>query len=717
MRTRMRIGRSIIPSLLTAVAMLSGFTNAYAAGAPGEGAEATIEPVPAVILRAASGSTIPFRTENGEGAPTETRSVPHLVLHRNGALTDQDERTLIVEVTGIQVPPPGVTVTLTVETQHGDPDPIDEFASERTERSEHPFGQRGPERRIPVWREARWIANTSGVAQMRARAIFKHAFDATVTSDGATIATPTDYFRYDVDVTAPGRDLRGFARAPSGSGSAPLQIGADHAFLMENQHVARLPDVQEATAGAAPDELIIYYADMFPFRKNPYDRTTWLARKDVPGYVHNALAPRMVEAFRVQTNEWGFPWYPAWTSYRLEAGAERLSVALADGRTWYHGPAPVRGHSGISINVMGVDNAAYDTLVDGLMSTFHHELFHHLQRNISQNESGSGFVAGPGGAWEFFSEGTAVLASSVGQPNLQFKGAERAYVANANDFLGAGGLGSGLNESYTDVSPYNAAIYWRFLYEQCGRAEDGTLDAATGMAFIRRVLTILYSGDVVDITTSTDLVGALPEILDRALSGSRCPFDTHAESLTAFSRAIYGLRVEGGRCATLSVPIGCGLYDPHALYADPGIETVIYSGEDREHAGKIASSFGIDFVHVTLGRAANGRPLRLEFHRPPGTAAQFAIQVRELKNPNEGLRLQPASTEATGRRILETRSTTGELSYVIPAVDRTAYDRLGLIITRVDASERLDSVGEYTVVLRPNESNLVVCAPLSPTHC
>ena len=63
------------------------------------------------------------------------------MLRRNGALTAPAERTLIVEVTGITVPPPGVTVVLKVETQHGDPD----------------LGG-GADNRILVWRESRWIA-------------------------------------------------------------------------------------------------------------------------------------------------------------------------------------------------------------------------------------------------------------------------------------------------------------------------------------------------------------------------------------------------------------------------------------------------------------------------------------------------------------------------------------------------------------------------------
>jgi hypothetical protein len=700
---RIRIGRSIITSLLTAVVTLSGLTNAYAAVAPREGAEATIGPVPTVILRASSGASIPFSTEDNSSTLPESREVPHLVLYRNGALTNPHERTLIVEVAGIQVPAAGMTVTLTVETQHEDPDPVGGPAASRSDQTSRlSFIQRDSEKRIPVWREARWIANPSDAPEGGATAAFEHTFDEVVISDTKTLATPTDYFRYDLQVSGLDR---------------PLHIEEDYAFLLENQWIAPLPQVEEAAVGAAPDELIVYYADMFPFRKNTRDPATWLPREDVTDYVGTELVPRMIEAFRVQTDEWGFPWYDAWTSYRSGPDAERLSVTLSDGRTWFHDRAPLRAHSGIAIKVTGGDSAQYDTLTDGVMSTFHHELFHNHQRNISLNESDSGAVAGKGGAWEFFSEGTAVLASSVGQPSLQFTSISRAYVSRANSFIGDLGPMSDLNKSYEGLYPYNAAIYWRFLYEQCGQAENGSPGAAAGMAVIRRALTILYSGEVVDVTASTDLIVALPTIMDRALSGSRCPFDTYAESLTAFSHAVYSLRLDGGRCAAPGFPAGCGFYDPYGLYKDPPIETVIYSGEDRQHAGEIPSSFGMDFVHVTLGRAADGQPLRLELDQAPGAAAEFAVQVRELKNLDRSLKLEPVSTRGTGQRALQTKSPAGELSYVIPAVDRTAYDTLGLIITRVDAGERSDPLGEYTIVLRPAESNLLVCAPLSPTHC
>jgi hypothetical protein len=682
----MHKSRSVIVGLLL-IALLLNLGGSVAASGLGNSTAPQVALVPTAILRAPSGATTTFKAQNGQtakGIPPQTLDLPLLVLRRNGALTDPGARTLIVEVTGIEVPPTGVTVTLAVETQHGNPD----------------LGG-GADKRIPVWRESQWITNTLGSTQTGVTIGFAHEFGETVISGTETVATPTDYFRYNIAVIDASHPIT----------TPLLAFSADHAFLMENQWIARLPEVQEESDGAAPDELIVYYCDMFPFQKSIHDPATWLPREDVPGYVGTELVPAMIEAFRVQTDGWGFPWYDAWTSYRSGEDRERLSVALADGRTWFHGWAPSRAHSGISIKVKGGANAHYDTLTDGIMSTFHHELFHNLQRNIDQNNEGDGGVAGEEDAWKFFSEGTAVLASSVGQPAVQFAPTSiaRAYMSSANRFVAGGGLLRGdLNTSYERMSPYHAAIYWRFLYEQCGGMKDGVKDPAAGMQVIRRTLMALYAGDIVDIGSSTDLVGKVPEIMDRALEGSSCPFNTYEESLIAFARAIYALRLDGGRCIEPGIPAGCGYYDPHSLYYDPLLSTITYTGTAttytepaQPYPAGIRSSFGMDFVDVTLDPAADGQSVTLEFYPAPGGDAEFNVQLWKLIDPETGARPQRIPAQITTIEVLTQANPDGHLFYAIPAIDTTAYNRLGLIITRLDAQEGSDPVGEYTIVLFP----------------
>jgi hypothetical protein len=51
--------------------------------------------------------------------------------------------------------------------------------------------------------------------------------------------------------------------------------------------------------------------------------------------------------------------------------------------------------------------------------------------------------------------------------------------------------------------------------------------------------------------------------------------------------------------------------------------------------------------------------------------------------------------------ILTQQTPAGALSLTIPVVELETYTQLGILITRLDAHEHLDSVGAYTLVLSP----------------
>ena len=334
---------------------------------------------PSIALRSGSGSAIEFRTQNGKtlnNVPSQVSDLPHLVLYRNGALTDRNERTLIVEVNGIVVPPAGAKVTLRMETQHAEP-------SAGADRSN----------RIRVWHESKSLTNTLGFTQTGVSVMFVHEFEETVATETDTLPTPTDYFRYEIKV----------AGASDATTDGWHVFTEDYAVLLENQWIEELPEVQEESPGAAPRELIVYFCDMFPFRSKEQQ----LDRENVPGYVQAELAPAMASAFHTQTDSWAMgPWYDKWASFR---GEKRLSVALAAPGIWYHGRA--LNHSGITLltyddNPVGFQ---YDRLIDEHLSSFHHELFHNLQLNIGLHAGSRNFAN-----WKFFTEGQAVMASSVG---------------------------------------------------------------------------------------------------------------------------------------------------------------------------------------------------------------------------------------------------------------------------------------------------------------
>jgi hypothetical protein len=84
----------------------------------------------------------------------------------------------------------------------------------------------------------------------------------------------------------------------------------------------------------------------------------------------------------------------------------------------------------------------------------------------------------------------------------------------------------------------------------------------------------------------------------------------------------------------------------------------------------------------------------VEFHAVGKAAAEFEVQVWKLTDSEQRGRPQLVA-------VLETplQEIRGTRLYNIPAVDTSEYDRLALIIVRVDANERVDPIGEYTVVL------------------
>jgi hypothetical protein len=229
------------------------------------------------------------------------------------------------------------------------------------------------------------------------------------------------------------------------------------------------------------------------------------------------------------------------------------------------------------------------------------------------------------------------------------------------------------------------------------------------MRIIRRSLEVLYSGTQVDISGSSDLVHHLPAVIDQALKGpeaASCPFRTFRQSLQHFARAIYQLRLDGGRCTAPGLPAGCGFYDPNHLYFDPPVSEITYRGEqvvfaaaDQPYPHGIGSSFGIEFVDVVLDPSTQGQPLTLEFSGAPGGDAEFSVEIWKL--------IDSGTSGGSERRLIPVgapeqftaQTIAGKLLYEIPEIDTVVANRLGLIITRLDSEEVSDPVGAYTITL------------------
>lgn len=624
-----------------------------------------------VDLSAATGKTIRFKADEEVEAEIKPEQkddqIPHIVLNRNGVPTPGFERTITISVDNFAVPESGVYVQLVIETQHGDPD------LERKNRT-----------RIRVLKESTFIPYDV-LVQKGPNVHFRITFDPILKLPNQTIKTPTDYYRYRIVVS-------------DAQGKQIARHTDDYAFLLENQWRVPLPDVLEDTPGAAPDDLLVYYYDMVPFQTDSRDPDTQIPRQEVGRYIQTELIPQMVKAFETQSNLWDLPWYQEWSNHRLDEDPKTLSVALGGYQTWYHGKAPSLGHAMISIRVDG-SFGEYSSLTDGIMSVFHHELFHNQQRNISFHFGSKGIIAGREEAWELFSEGTAVLASSIGQPGVQFAAMAqaRSYIRRANAFIGLdGAMGSGLNKSYKDM-PYQTALYWRFLYENCGGITSGGEDPSAGMKVIRRTLETLFKGELVQISDSTDVASAFPRIMDHVLQFTpSCTFHSYEESLVHFARAIYLLRLTDGRCpGSLEFP-NCGLMDPHRLYHSPPAETLLVTEKTAtEISGSIPSSYGIDLIEVALSTSMRGKNLEIFFADPSHSSPEFHVEVWKTRTMQDEKGAQP--TQIIGHIPLTAED--GRLVLQLENIGLTTFDGLGLIITRIDPYEDTETTGAYSIQL------------------
>jgi hypothetical protein len=625
-----------------------------------------------VTLKSAANTTILFKAENGKQvttSPSQERRIPHLVLNRNGALTPSFERTLLLSLQHLTVPPSGLFVRLIIETQHSDPD----------------LGRKDTNK-IRLWEETRFVPY-SPESQQSTLVNFDITFQGLQKRLKKSIGTPTDYYSYRITIL-------------DSQGKTLQEIDEEYAFLMENQWRVALPKVLEDSPGAAPNELVIYYYDMIPFQADLRDPETQIPRQDVGRYIQTELIPAMVDAFKTQTNLWVFPWYAEWTNYRTDEGSKTLSVALGDYRTWFHGAAPALGYSTISIRVDG-SFTEYSNITDGIMSVFHHELFHNQQRNIKLHFGNKGNLAGENEAWQLFTEGAAVLASSVGQPTVQFEPTTRmrSYLKRANAFLGSEGfVGGDLNRNYPDI-PYHFAIYWRFLYESCGGIRNEIEDPAAGMKVIRHVLEGLYKGEIVNINTSTDVTEALPGIVNAALQATpTCPFHTYEESLIHFARAIYLLRLEDGRCSTANDSAYCGFYDPDKLYQTPPAENYLIQADSTTQInGSIPASYGIDLIEVKLDPSAEGKTLKLMFRNISDPENEFNVEVWKIKKQQNGVEAEGYSSQIGKPPSMRTEN--GSLTMEISNLRVNDFNSLGLIITRTDPFESRAPSGRYLMQL------------------
>jgi hypothetical protein len=430
----------------------------------------------------------------------------------------------------------------------------------------------------------------------------------------------------------------------------------------------------------------VYYGTHFPFTKGQKDWTTRLPPDQVTDFIEQQFLPIIADTWRIQAEEWGFgdPLHPAWDSDGvIEILITPPPFALFDGTGTYSvlvdeqgRPYPERRIWWLSTNDSFGNHAS---LADGYRAVFSHEFFHLMQWNVLLHTGQATRY------WPYvFVEGQGMFVPSVQYPELALHREGLTVEQSRFAECASGYLARRLNGSWREMETdgehrYDAALYWRFLYEAYG-----------DMDVIRFALTEMA------LHYHPDILMGLEPAMNATFARLGGPYHDFQESLIAFARANYALRLENGRCAVMGPDACTGrYYDPERIYVHPVLETHIqYDGFGRTYKGDVPSSYGMDFLEIGLDAPTHGQPLTVRFQGDGDSgAARFNLQVWRLKWGETGPRAVTPQPEVVGR------GPDGAYVYHIPAVDTTTYDRLALIITRLDSDEAIDPVGAYRVTI------------------
>jgi hypothetical protein len=445
----------------------------------------------------------------------------------------------------------------------------------------------------------------------------------------------------------------------------------------------------------------VTYASLFPFARGEDDVEDRLAPDAVTDFIEQEFMPIIEQTWYTQLEEWGFgrPLHPDWDADKvIEVNVTSRPFALFDGTGTYTVYLDAEGRPNPERRIwwLSTHNALerYDSLVNGYRALFAHEFFHLAQWNhllaegtaLTEGDENAGLLAD---YWtNTFVEAQAEFAASAQYPELELERSHlaadnSAYSSSANRFLAYR-----LNTSYRELeadatSKYDLALYWRFLYEQYG-----------DMRVIRAALEEMLHHH------ESDIVGSMQGAVDAAFARLDGPFSTFEESVIAFARASFALRLENGRCAAQD-PAGCEgfLFDPERVYVRPRLEAnLYYRGTALTYDDAISSSYGMDFIKVHLDPAMQGEPLLVRLERE-GDGVRFNLQVWKLRRGD----LEPRAVTAQPEIVQLSAYGDGAHAYLIASVDTTVYDQLGLIITRVDPHEATAPLGEYRIIVMSAE--------------
>ncbi len=147
-------------------------------------------------------------------------------------------------------------------------------------------------------------------------------------------------------------------------------------------------------------------------------------------------------------------------------------------------------------------------------------------------------------------------------------------------------------------------------------------------------------------------------------------------------------------CAQDEYYANCGFYNPDGKYSNPPVDEIAFSDGVVEFAGGVPSSYGMDFVEVSF---MDDQEMEIEFH-DLSAVADFEVQLMRVDELEAGL--IPGENVVGEDQSGVKWTTSNQHVQTIRLNEANSDERLAVIVTRVDGSEVIDPVGEYSIVFR-----------------
>jgi hypothetical protein len=286
-------------------------------------------------------------------------------------------------------------------------------------------------------------------------------------------------------------------------------------------------------------------------------------------------------------------------------------------------------------------------------------------------------------------EAQAAFAPSAQYPEIEMSREHLVSTTSHYSAIAQQFLERRLKTSYATIEAeepvvYDVALYWRFLYEQFG-----------DLGVLRVALEEMACRPVDDVPTTLD------EVMDAALARLQGPYGSFEQSIVAFAQANCALLLENGRCTAKDVRTCQGrYYDPHGMYTTPLLQAALsHRDSTSTYDGAIPASFGTDLIDISLSSEVQGHPLTITFR---SAGARFGVEVWKLYSEGEARNPWRGKTGVwalTPQPEALVGDCSAECHYLIPRLDLEQYDRLALIVVRLDVDEVIDPAGVYHLVV------------------